>query len=173
MSSLITVARRCGRRVVAQFRCDYRRAQAGGGGCAGRPARARAPEIVAADTEALRARIRNAGAIFIGAHTRRRRSAIMLPAPTACCRPRGLRFSSGLGVLDFMKRTSLLKAARAVARSGSRDRSARRKARAPCALRGHSSQSKMSAPKSTPAGMKRRLVRGRSRRRINRPVEGR
>jgi hypothetical protein len=44
------------------------------------------------------------------ARTRRRRSATMSAAPTTCCRRRARRaFSSGLGVLDFMKRTSILK----------------------------------------------------------------
>ncbi len=44
------------------------------------------------------------------ARIRRRRSAIMSPAPTTCCRRRARRaFRQGLSVLDFMKRTSLLK----------------------------------------------------------------
>jgi len=70
-------------------------------------------EIMTADPESFfpRAKIRNAGAIFLGPRIRRRRSGDYVGGsnhvlPTGRAR-RG--FSSGLGVLDFMKRTSILK----------------------------------------------------------------
>src|SRR6516225_7127884 len=66
-------------------------------------------EIVAADAERLAKNIRNAGAIFLGPHTPEvigdyvAGSNHVLPTAGAA------RFSSGLGVLDFVKRTSILK----------------------------------------------------------------
>jgi histidinol dehydrogenase len=66
-------------------------------------------EIVAADAEALVARIRNAGAIFIGAHTPEAIGDYVAGSNHVLPTARSARFSSGLGVLDFMKRTSLLK----------------------------------------------------------------
>ncbi len=66
-------------------------------------------EIVAADAEALVARIRNAGAIFIGAHTPEAIGDYVGGSNHVLPTARSARFSSGLGVLDFMKRTSLLK----------------------------------------------------------------
>ena len=49
-------------------------------------------EIETHDPEPLAAKIRNAGAIFLGA-TRPKRSAITWPVRTTCCRPRVLRNS--------------------------------------------------------------------------------
>ncbi|HET7850745.1 MAG TPA: histidinol dehydrogenase [Pseudolabrys sp.] len=66
-------------------------------------------EIVAADAETLTARIRNAGAIFIGAHTPEAIGDYVAGSNHVLPTARSARFSSGLGVLDFMKRTSLLK----------------------------------------------------------------
>jgi histidinol dehydrogenase len=66
-------------------------------------------EISAADAEALAARIRNAGAIFIGAHTPEAIGDYVAGSNHVLPTARSARFSSGLGVLDFMKRTSLLK----------------------------------------------------------------
>jgi histidinol dehydrogenase len=66
-------------------------------------------EIVAADAEPLVARIRNAGAIFIGAHTPEAIGDYVAGPNHVLPTARSARFSSGLGVLDFMKRTSLLK----------------------------------------------------------------
>ena len=66
-------------------------------------------EIVAADAEPLVARIRNAGAIFIGAHTPEAIGDYVGGSNHVLPTARSARFSSGLGVLDFMKRTSLLK----------------------------------------------------------------
>jgi histidinol dehydrogenase len=66
-------------------------------------------EIAAADAEALTAKIRNAGAIFIGAHTPEAIGDYVAGSNHVLPTARSARFSSGLGVLDFMKRTSLLK----------------------------------------------------------------
>jgi histidinol dehydrogenase len=66
-------------------------------------------EIVAADAEALAAAIRNAGAIFIGAHTPEAIGDYVGGSNHVLPTARSARFSSGLGVLDFMKRTSILK----------------------------------------------------------------
>jgi histidinol dehydrogenase len=66
-------------------------------------------EIAAADAEKLAARIRNAGAIFIGAHTPEAVGDYVAGSNHVLPTARSARFSSGLGVLDFMKRTSLLK----------------------------------------------------------------
>jgi histidinol dehydrogenase len=66
-------------------------------------------EIVAEAAEALAARIRNAGAIFIGGHTPEAIGDYVGGSNHVLPTARSARFSSGLGVLDFMKRTSLLK----------------------------------------------------------------
>jgi histidinol dehydrogenase len=66
-------------------------------------------EIVAAAGDNLAARIRNAGAIFIGAHTPEAIGDYVAGSNHVLPTARSARFSSGLGVLDFMKRTSILK----------------------------------------------------------------
>jgi histidinol dehydrogenase len=66
-------------------------------------------EIATGDPEALAARIRNAGAIFLGAHTPEVIGDYVAGSNHVLPTARSARFSSGLGVLDFMKRTSLLK----------------------------------------------------------------
>jgi histidinol dehydrogenase len=66
-------------------------------------------EIAAADAERLSSRIRNAGAIFIGAYTPEAIGDYVAGSNHVLPTARSARFSSGLGVLDFMKRTSLLK----------------------------------------------------------------
>jgi histidinol dehydrogenase len=66
-------------------------------------------EIVAEEAEALAARIRNAGAIFIGGHTPEAIGDYVGGSNHVLPTARSARFSSGLGVADFMKRTSLLK----------------------------------------------------------------
>jgi histidinol dehydrogenase len=66
-------------------------------------------EIAAGDADALAARIRNAGAIFIGAHTPEAIGDYVAGSNHVLPTARSARFSSGLGVLDFMKRTSILK----------------------------------------------------------------
>jgi len=66
-------------------------------------------EIAAADAERLCARIRNAGAIFVGAHTPEAIGDYVAGSNHVLPTARSARFSSGLGVLDFVKRTSILK----------------------------------------------------------------
>src|SRR4051812_6655910 len=66
-------------------------------------------EIMTADAEAVCANIRNAGAIFIGPHTPEAIGDYVAGSNHVLPTARSARFSSGLGVLDFMKRTSILK----------------------------------------------------------------
>jgi histidinol dehydrogenase len=66
-------------------------------------------EIMSANADELVTRIRNAGAIFIGAHTPEAIGDYVAGSNHVLPTARSARFSSGLGVLDFMKRTSLLK----------------------------------------------------------------
>ena len=66
-------------------------------------------EIVVADGEGLARRIRNAGAIFLGAHTPEAIGDYVAGSNHVLPTARSARFSSGLGVTDFMKRTSILK----------------------------------------------------------------
>jgi histidinol dehydrogenase len=66
-------------------------------------------EIETEDAEALGAKIRNAGAIFLGAHTPEAIGDYVAGSNHVLPTARSARFSSGLGVLDFMKRTSLLR----------------------------------------------------------------
>jgi histidinol dehydrogenase len=66
-------------------------------------------EIAIADSEGLAKRIRNAGAIFLGAHTPEAIGDYVAGSNHVLPTARSARFSSGLGVLDFMKRTSILK----------------------------------------------------------------
>jgi histidinol dehydrogenase len=66
-------------------------------------------EIMTQDPEALAARIRNAGAIFLGPHTPEAIGDYVGGSNHVLPTARSARFSSGLGVLDFMKRTSILK----------------------------------------------------------------
>jgi histidinol dehydrogenase len=66
-------------------------------------------EIASEDPDALASRIRNAGAIFLGPHTPEAIGDYVAGSNHVLPTARSARFSSGLGVLDFMKRTSLLK----------------------------------------------------------------
>ena len=66
-------------------------------------------EIMTADPESLSAKIRNAGAIFLGPHTPEAIGDYVGGSNHVLPTARSARFSSGLGVLDFMKRTSILK----------------------------------------------------------------
>src|SRR6516225_6522510 len=66
-------------------------------------------EIQSEDAEHLAGRIRNAGAIFLGAHTPEAIGDYVGGSNHVLPTARSARFSSGLGVLDFMKRTSILK----------------------------------------------------------------
>jgi len=66
-------------------------------------------EIATADADALAARISDAGAIFIGRYTPEVIGDYVAGTNHVLPTARSARFASGLGVLDFMKRTSLLK----------------------------------------------------------------
>ena len=66
-------------------------------------------EIVAADADELARGVRNAGAIFIGGHTPEAIGDYVGGSNHVLPTARSARFASGLGVLDFMKRTSILK----------------------------------------------------------------
>ena len=66
-------------------------------------------EIATANAEDLSKRIRNAGAIFIGQVTPEVIGDYVSGSNHVLPTARSARFSSGLGVLDFMKRTSILK----------------------------------------------------------------
>jgi len=66
-------------------------------------------EIITEDPEQLSLGIRNAGAIFLGAHTPEAIGDYVGGSNHVLPTARSARFSSGLGVLDFMKRTSILK----------------------------------------------------------------
>lgn len=66
-------------------------------------------EIETEDAERLAGKIRNAGAIFLGSHTPEAIGDYVAGSNHVLPTARSARFSSGLGVLDFMKRTSILK----------------------------------------------------------------
>jgi len=66
-------------------------------------------EIATDDAEDMSERIRNAGAIFLGRQTPEMIGDYVAGSNHVLPTARSARFSSGLGVLDFMKRTSLLK----------------------------------------------------------------
>ncbi len=65
-------------------------------------------EIMADDAQALSLKIRNAGAIFIGGHTPEAIGDYIGGSNHVLPTARSAKFSSGLGVPDFMKRTSIL-----------------------------------------------------------------
>ena len=66
-------------------------------------------EVMTRDPEAIAGNIDNAGAIFLGAHTPEAIGDYVGGSNHVLPTARSARFSSGLGLLDFMKRTSLLK----------------------------------------------------------------
>ncbi|AWC25419.1 MULTISPECIES: histidinol dehydrogenase [Aminobacter] len=66
-------------------------------------------ELAVADPEALLPRIRNAGAIFVGKHTPEVIGDYVGGSNHVLPTARSARFSSGLSVLDFVKRSSILK----------------------------------------------------------------
>ncbi len=65
-------------------------------------------ELAVADPEALAKRIRHAGAIFMGRHAPEALGDYVAGPNHVLPTSQSARFSSGLGVLDFMKRTSLI-----------------------------------------------------------------
>ena len=66
-------------------------------------------EIATADPDALMPDIRNAGAIFVGRHTPEVIGDYVGGSNHVLPTARSARFSSGLSVLDYMKRTSILR----------------------------------------------------------------
>jgi histidinol dehydrogenase len=70
-------------------------------------------ELCVADPDALSARIRHAGAIFLGAHTPEAVGDYVGGPNHVLPTARSARFASGLSVLDFMKRTTLTRASAA------------------------------------------------------------
>lgn len=66
-------------------------------------------ELAVDDPEALMARVRNAGAIFLGRHTPEVIGDYVGGSNHVLPTARSARFSSGLSTLDFVKRTSILK----------------------------------------------------------------
>ena len=76
-------------------------------------------EIATADPQILLSQVRHAGAIFLGRHTPEAMGDYIAGPNHVLPTARTARFSSGLSVLDFMKRTSLLSCdARALAALG-------------------------------------------------------
>lgn len=65
-------------------------------------------EIMTIDPDSVAARVREAGAIFLGAHTPEAIGDYVGGSNHVLPTARSARFASGLGVLDFMKRSSLL-----------------------------------------------------------------
>ena len=66
-------------------------------------------ELALADADAMIPKIRNAGAIFVGRHTPEVIGDYVGGSNHVLPTARSARFSSGLGVLDYMKRTSILR----------------------------------------------------------------
>jgi histidinol dehydrogenase len=66
-------------------------------------------EIMTSQAETLSGSIRNAGAIFLGAHTPEAIGDYVGGSNHVLPTARSARFSSGLSVLDFLKKTSILK----------------------------------------------------------------
>jgi histidinol dehydrogenase len=66
-------------------------------------------EIATCDADALAARVHDAGAIFIGRYTPEVIGDYVAGTNHVLPTARSARFASGLSVLDFMKRTSILK----------------------------------------------------------------
>jgi histidinol dehydrogenase len=66
-------------------------------------------ELAVAEPEALLTKVRNAGAVFLGRHTPEVIGDYVGGPNHVLPTARSARFSSGLSVFDFLKRTSLLK----------------------------------------------------------------
>ncbi len=65
-------------------------------------------ELAVSDPESLMTRVRNAGSVFLGRHSPEALGDYMAGPNHVLPTARSARFSSGLGVLDFMKRTSFM-----------------------------------------------------------------
>jgi histidinol dehydrogenase len=70
-------------------------------------------QLAVAKPDALARRVRHAGAIFLGRHTPEALGDYLAGPNHVLPTSRTARFASGLGVLDFMKRTTLVGADRA------------------------------------------------------------
>src|SRR3546814_13493793 len=68
-------------------------------------------ELAVADPDALAAKVRNAGALFLGRYTPEAIGDYLAGPNHVLPTARSARFSSGLSVLDFMKRSSLISCA--------------------------------------------------------------
>jgi histidinol dehydrogenase len=66
-------------------------------------------ELATRDAETMLDQVRHAGAVFVGAYTPEAMGDYVAGPNHVLPTARSARFSSGLGVLDFMKRTSILK----------------------------------------------------------------
>lgn len=66
-------------------------------------------ELATRDAEALLEEVRHAGAVFLGAYTPEAMGDYVAGPNHVLPTARSARFASGLGVLDFMKRTTILK----------------------------------------------------------------
>ena len=65
-------------------------------------------ELAVEDPEALLAQVRHAGAIFLGRHTPEAVGDYVAGPDHVLPTARAARYASGLSVLDFMKRTSII-----------------------------------------------------------------
>ena len=65
-------------------------------------------ELAVAEPEALLAQVRHAGAIFLGYHSSEALGDYCAGPNHVLPTARSARFASGLGVLDFMKRTTIV-----------------------------------------------------------------
>ena len=120
-------------------------------------------EIETHDAERLAAKIRNAGAIFLGSHTPEAIGDYVAGSNHVLPTARSARFSSGLGVLDFMKRTSILRLDADGARQARAGRDRARRGRGPrraCALGRDAAQSQMTRGDQT--GLRSASSRSRS-----------
>ena len=96
-------------RQLARQRRDDPGRRLGRGGGADRPHRPGAPRTRGRRTRTRsRARVRHAGAIFLGRHTPEAIGDYVAGPNHVLPTARSARFASGLGVLDFMKRTTLV-----------------------------------------------------------------
>ncbi|MEP2438185.1 MAG: histidinol dehydrogenase, partial [Roseibium sp.] len=66
-------------------------------------------ELAVADPDAMLEKVRNAGAVFLGRYTPEAVGDYVGGSNHVLPTARSARFSSGLSVLDFVKRTSILK----------------------------------------------------------------
>jgi len=67
-------------------------------------------ELAVEDPNAIAAKVRNAGSIFLGRYAPEALGDYLAGPNHVLPTARSARFSSGLGVLDFMKRSSLISA---------------------------------------------------------------